>query len=312
MRTFGHHLVAITRGVSNHIGACELTHLPRIGIDVALAREQHGRYEDALRRAGCRVVSLPPLNDYPDAVFVEDTAIVLDELAILTRPGASSRRMETATVADALRSCAGFAPVDDPGASGTSGDADAWKASRAMAQIEEPGTLDGGDVLRLGKRIFVGLSGRSNTAALDQLRQLVGPHDYTVTGVAVTGCLHLKSAVTEVAAATILVNPAWVDPGVFGDVDAIAVDPDEPYAANGLLIAGLRQRTQGHPSQVEGYVSRDRVEENPAKPTLIYPSSFPRTRRVLEARGIHIDTVDVSELQKAEGAVTCCSLVFMV
>jgi hypothetical protein len=127
-------LVAITRGVSNHIGACELSHLPRIGIDVALAREQHGRYEDALRRAGCRVVSLPPLHDYPDAVFVEDTAIVLDELAILTRPGAASRRMETATVADALRSGAGFAPVDDPGISGTLGGAETLKASRAMAE----------------------------------------------------------------------------------------------------------------------------------------------------------------------------------
>ena len=256
-------LIAITRGVSDTLASCELTHLDRTTINLALAREQHHQYEDALRRAGCDVVSLPPLPDQPDAVFVEDVAIVLDELAIVTRPGAESRRAETASIADALATY------------------------RALAWIEAPGTLDGGDVLRLGRRIYVGLSGRSNPAAIAQLRAMVAPHGYSVEGVPVTGCLHLKSGVTEIAPGTILVNPAWVDPAVFGDVEVIAVDPDEPYAANGLLLA-----------------------RSPGPPVTLYPASFPRTRRTLEARGIPLEIVDVSELQKAEGAVTCCSLVF--
>jgi dimethylargininase len=260
-------LVAITRGVSDGLGACELTHLTRTPIDIGLAREQHRGYEDALRRSGCRVVSLPPLHDLPDAVFLEDVALVLDELAIVTRPGAQSRRPETASIAAAL------------------------KTYRTVVQIEAPGTLDGGDVLRLGRRIFVGLSERSNSAAVEQLRRLVEPHGYSVTGVAVTGCLHLKSAVTEVAPNTILVNSAWVDPRVFGDVEAVEIDSSEPYAANGLRVGSWHPASAGR---------------------LIYPASFPRTRRILEARGILLDLVDVSELQKAEGAVTCCSLLCSV
>ncbi len=258
-------LVAVTRAVSDSLGACELTHLERVSIDIGLAREQHRRYEDALERAGCFLVSLPQLAECPDAVFVEDVALVLDELAVLTHPGAVSRRREVPGMADVLA---------------------AW---RPIHRIDAPGTLDGGDVLRLGRRIYVGLSGRSNAAAIEQLRALTAEHGYSVEGVPVTGCLHLKSAVTEVAPGTILVNPAWVEPSVFGEVEVIAVDPTEPHAANALLIPG---------------------PETAGRSPAIYPTSFPRTRRLLEAHGIPLDLVDVSELQKAEGAVTCCSLVF--
>jgi dimethylargininase len=250
--------IAITRGVSAGIAACELTHLERQPIDLVLARAQHRAYEEALARAGCRVESLPALDGLPDSVFVEDTAIVLDEIAIVTRPGAESRRPETDHIAPVLAHY------------------------RRVTFIQSPGTLDGGDVLRLGRRIFVGRSGRSDESGIEQLRAVVWPYGYTVTALPVSGCLHLKSAVTEVAPGVVLVNPAWVDAAAFGDVSVVEIDSEEPYAANGLL-AGER---------------------------LIYPVSFPRTRKRIEAAGVAIEPVDVSELQKAEGAVTCCSLVF--
>jgi dimethylargininase len=243
-------LIAVTRGVSSRIGACELTYLTRDAIDVDRARAQHRAYEDALARSGCRVQPLPALDDLPDSVFIEDAAIVLDEIAVVTRPGAESRP--------------------------------ALAEYRRVTFIHPPGTLDGGDVLRLGRRIFVGQSGRSNESGIEQLRAVVWPYGYTVTSVPVRGCLHLKSAVTEVAPGVVLVNPDWVDEAAFGRVNAIHVDAGEPCAANGLLVGGR----------------------------LIYPESFPATRRRLEEAGIDVVPVDVSELQKAEGAVTCCSLVF--
>jgi len=251
-------LIAITRGVSARIGACELTHLERQPIDVDLARAQHRAYEEALARLGCRVESLPALDDLPDSVFVEDVALVLDEVAVITRPGAESRRPETSAIAPAVA------------------------AHRPLVFIQPPGTLDGGDVLRLGRRLFVGRSGRSNEPGIAQMRGLLAPYDYSVTAVPVHGCLHLKSAVTEAAPGVVLVNPAWVDPAAFLPAAVVEIDPAEPAAANGLLVATR----------------------------LIYPSAFPLTRRRLEAAGIDVALVDVSELQKAEGAVTCCSLVF--
>jgi dimethylargininase len=250
--------IAITRGVSAGIAACELTHLERQAIDLERARTQHRAYEETLARAGCRVESLPAIDDLPDSVFVEDVAVVLDEIAIVTRPGAESRRPETAQMAPVLSNY------------------------RRVTFIQAPGTLDGGDVLKLGRRMFVGLSGRSNESGIEQLRAVAWPYGYTVAGVPVRGCLHLKSAITEVARGVVLANPAWVDPDAFGDVRLIEIDPEEPYAANGLLVAAR----------------------------LIYPESFPRTRKRLEAAGVAVEAVDVSELQKAEGAVTCCSLVF--
>lgn len=250
-------LVAITRAVSRALARCELTHLARRPIDVELARVQHRAYEEALTSLGVRVIALPEEPELPDSVFVEDAAVVTPEVAIVTRPGAASRRAETAAIAQALA------------------------AHRGLSAIESPGLVDGGDVLRIGKTLYVGRSGRTNQAAIDQLGRALSPHGYTVVGVAVTGCLHLKSAVTQVARTTVLVNPAWVDPGVFG-MAHIEVDPSEPAAANALLVG-------------EG---------------VIYPASCPATRRRLEQAGIAVTSVDVSELEKAEGAVTCCSLLF--
>jgi dimethylargininase len=251
-------LIALIRDVSPSLQRCELTHLPRQPIDVALARRQHQQYETCLADLGCTIHRLPTEPEWPDAVFVEDTAIVLDELAIIARPGAESRRSETIAVAETLR------------------------AFRSLVYIEPPATLDGGDVLRLGQTVCVGLSSRSNQAGFEQVRRVLTPYGYVVNAVEVSGCLHLKSAVTSVGENTLLVNRAWVDAGAFGDVALIDVDPSEPFGGNALLVSE----------------------------TVIYPSGYPRTQRRLQEHSVTVQTVDVSELGKAEGGVTCCSLIF--
>jgi dimethylargininase len=251
-------LTAVTRQVSPSIGRCELTHLVREPIDAARAAEQHRRYEQCLAELGVRVVSLPAEPDLPDSVFVEDAAVVLDEIAVITRPGAPSRRPETRSVAEALR------------------------PYRELRFMEGPGCIDGGDVLRIGKTLHVGLSGRSDTEGVAELKRLVEPSGYTVSGKKVAGCLHLKSAATLVAPDTLLANGGWVNVRDFAGMRIIEIDPAEPYAANALCVAGA----------------------------VIYPAAFAATRERLEREGIRVVTVDASEFAKAEGAVTCCSLVF--
>jgi dimethylargininase len=253
-------LIAITRGVSPAIDRCELTHLERIPINLERARRQHHAYEEALQGLGVEVHSLPEEPQLPDSVFVEDTAIVLDECALLTRPGADSRQSETESIAREL------APY------------------RSLFSIQAPGTLDGGDVLTVGRTIFVGLSSRSNQAAIDQMQEFFFPYSYTIKGVQVSGCLHLKSAVTQVRADTLLINPAWVDKANFPGLKFIEIDPSEPYAANALMV--------------------DRA--------VLYQPVYPRTQARLEAAGFHPVLVDESELGKAEGALTCCALIFKV
>ena len=251
-------LIAVTRKVSRSIAHCELTHLDRQAIDIMQARIQHAAYEKCLEETGCNVMSLPEEPGLPDSVFVEDTAVVLDELAVILRPGADSRKAETAKVANALR------------------------PFRKLFHIVDPGTLDGGDVLRIHKTLYVGLSLRSNKEGAKQLRNILKPYGYDVVEVEVKGCLHLKSAVTQVADDTLLINKKWVDPAIFAGMKLIEIDPSEPYAANALWVNGL----------------------------VIYPASFPKTRKKLEEAGIELKIVDASELAKAEGALTCCSLIF--
>lgn len=252
--------IAITRQVSPSILHCELTHLQRQPIDLELARVQHAAYEACLARLGCVVQRLPVESELPDSVFVEDIAVVLDEMAVITRPGAASRRPEIPSVAQAL------------------------KPYRQLYYIEHPGTLDGGDVLRIDRKLYIGSSGRSNATGVEQLRDLVEPFGYRVEGVPVSGCLHLKSAVTQVAQGTLLINPEWVSPDWFGGMEMVSVDPREPHAGNAIL---LEEKT-------------------------IIAAAYPATRERLEAAGIPVVAVDVTELAKAEGAVTCCSLIFEV
>ncbi len=251
---------ALLRPLSPRITECELTHLDRTPIDFEAARRQHAEYEAALRSLGFAIEHLPELLDHPDGVFVEDTALVLPEVAVITRPGAKSRQGETASVAAAL---SGF---------------------RSLVTIEAPGTLDGGDVLVLGRVIYVGSSLRSNEAGIAQLASLLSPWGYRVEGVPLTGCLHLKSAVTEVAPGRLLLNPAWVSKVSFPGQSFIEVDPAEPAAANALRIGR----------------------------TLLYPKAHTRTRARLENAGLRVLAVDQSELAKAEGGVTCCSLILPV
>jgi len=250
--------VAVTRELTAAIGNCELTFLHRSAIDFGLAQQQHRDYQSALSSLGCEVVVVPAPPGLADSVFIEDTALVLDDIAVMLRPGVASRQPEVAGVAEVLQQ---------------------YKPLKA---IEPPGTIDGGDLLRVGNRIFAGLSTRSNQSGIQQLRDIVSDFGMTVETVETTKCLHLKSAVSEVAPGTLLINTDWISSSAFKDFEMIPVDKEETHAANAL-----------------------RIGKN-----LIYPSSFPRTMNALVNRGIDVLPVDLTELQKAEGAVTCCSLIF--
>jgi dimethylargininase len=249
--------IAITRGVSASINDCELTHMTRTPIDVALAREQHAAYESALAALGCEIRRIPADDRFPDAVFIEDTAIVLDELAVITRPGAESRRGELDAVAAILSDY------------------------RTVARIEAPATIDGGDLLQLDDVLYVGRTPRTNDEGIAQLREIVAPYGYRVIAVDVDDCLHLKSAVTRVGADALLMNPRWVSPSIFDGWRIIDVDDAEPAAANALRIGNK----------------------------VIYPQELSRTRRRLEAEGLQVVGVPAGELAKAEGGVTCCSVI---
>jgi len=248
--------IALTRSVPPSIVNCELTHLKREPINLARAAEQHRLYEKALIAVGCTIQRLPSLPDLPDSVFVEDTAVVLPELAIIARPGAASRRFEVTSVADALRT------------------------HHPLTFIESPGTLDGGDVLPIGSTIYVGESTRTNADGIRQLAEVASAYGYSVRPVKLSGCLHLKSAVTRVAEYVILLNSAWVDSSAFRGLHQIEVHPGEPFAANALWIG-----------------------EN-----VIYPATYDETRQRLEQNAINLHLVETDELQKAEGGVTCCSI----
>ena len=252
---------AFTRAVSPRIADCELTHLERTPIDAVKAAHQHSRYEAALRDAGLQIVRLPDLPDHPDAVFVEDTALLLDGHAIITNPGAASRAPETASTAAGL--------------------ADHFSLLRMTG-----GQLDGGDVLRIGRTLYVGLSTRTDGEGIKALRGIAGKLGFDVVQAELKDCLHLKTAATlagahESGSPVLLYNAASVDPEQFTGIEALAVHPDEPSAAN-VVRAGRH---------------------------LVLPAGNPRTAASLRERGFEIIEVDVSELQKAEAGVTCMSLI---
>jgi dimethylargininase len=250
--------IAITREVSPSINDCELSFHARQPIDVAKAVAQHKSYEGCLAELGLEIVSTSPEPALPDAVFVEDTAVVVDEIGVIANMGAKSRRGEVTTVANALA------------------------RYRPLRFLSAPATLDGGDVLRIGRTLFVGVSRRTNQAGFNQLRELLKPYDYRVMPVAVKGCLHLKSACCGIGNNIILINRKWIDAEQFRGFELLDIPADEPAAANVLPIGDL----------------------------VIVPAAFPKTHALLQKRGIRVRPIDVSELQKAEAGVTCCSLVF--
>lgn len=251
-------LTAITRAVSPSLAQCQLSFIPRAAIDLDKARAQHRAYEQLLVKLGARLISLPAEPDLPDSMFVEDPAIVLDELAVILPLGTDARRPEAVSLAEAL------------------------KPFRRLEQVTFPGTLEGGDVLRVGKKLFVGVTRRSNDEGIRRLRAILAAYGYEVVAVPVSGCLHLKSAVTFLGRNTLLANRAWFDAEPFAGFDWINVDPAEPHSANALAVGE----------------------------TLIFPASFPRTRSRIEAKGFHVTPLDISELQKAEAGLTCSSLLF--
>lgn len=246
------------RTVSRSLAACELVHVPRQPFDLALAQRQHDAYVTELRAAGVDVTVLPEAPALPDAMFVEDVAVMLDELAVLTRPGASSRRPEVAFITPAIA------------------------AVRRVFEIHAPGTLEGGDVLWVGRTLFVGRSSRTNAEGIRQLGEIVAPFGYSVRPVAVNGCLHLKTAVTAPAPGLLVANPPWIEATAFRDFETIPIHPAEPWAANTLPVNGR----------------------------VFVVASAPRTAERLAARGLDVRCLDVSELQKAEAGLTCSSLLY--
>jgi dimethylargininase len=251
-------LTAITRKVSSALANCELSFIPRQTIDLAKARAQHRAYEELLGKLGAQVISLPEEPDLPDSLFVEDPAIVLDELAVICPLGTEVRRKEAASLAAAL------------------------EKYRKLAYVKLPGTLEGGDVFRIGKKVFVGLTKRTNAEGIRQLAVILEKFGYEVTAVPVTGCLHLKSAVSYLGQNTLLANRAWFDPKRLEAYDWVDVDPAEPHAGNALALGDA----------------------------VLFPVSFPKTRERIEAREFHVISLDISELQKAESGLTCSSLIF--
>lgn len=250
-------LLALTRAPGPALAHCALTYLPRTPIDLDRAREQHQVYVTCLEALGVRVLILPAEPERPDAVFVEDTVVVLDELAVMARPGAESRRPEVASVAAALA------------------------AYRPRAYIAAPGTLDGGDVVRVGRALYVGQSTRTNTAGTQQLRELVAPVGYEVRSVAVRGCLHLKSACTYVGGHTVLVSRAHVDVRPLEGLHLLDVPALEPLGGNAVLFGE----------------------------TIVMAEGSPETAELLRRCGREVRTVDISEFHKAEGGVSCLSVV---
>ena len=251
-------LIAVTRNVSSALANCELSFISRQPIDMEKARAQHGAYEELLAKLGAQVISLPEEPDLPDSMFVEDPAIVLDELAVICPLGTETRRKEAQSLAAAL------------------------EKYRKLAYVKLPGTLEGGDVLRIGKKVFVGLTKRSNPEGIRQLAVILEKHGYDVTAVPVASCLHLKSAVTYLGRNTLLANRAWFDPKRLEGFEWVDVDPAEPHAGNALALGD----------------------------SVIFPASFPKTRERIEACGFQVVSLDISELQQAESGLTCSSLIF--
>lgn len=250
-------IIAMTRAVPPSITQCELTHLERTPIDVRTAVAEHSWYEATLESLGCSIVRVDSAPGMPDSVFIEDTAVVLDEIAVITRPGAESRRGETEAVATVLE---GYRPLH---------------------YIRDPATIDGGDVLRVGRALYAGSSSRTNAEGIEQLRTIVETFGYTVQQVPVTGSLHLKSAATAVGEMTVIANRHWLDARQLSGLEIIDVHPDEPEAANVLRIG-------------------DKV---------LVSAAAPRTADRLRQHGFDVVPVAMNELTKAEAGLTCCSLI---
>ncbi len=250
---------ALVRKPSPSIVNCELSFLERRPIDFHLLVKQHEYYCHTLSTLGIQVSFLEALNFAPDGVFVEDGAIVLNEIAVICRPGTPSRLIEVPSIANILLS-----------------------KRKVIGTIASPGTLDGGDVLMIGRRLYVGRSARTNDSGITQLQNLVLPCDYQVIAVDIQDCLHLKSGITFLGNGFVLANPKWIDMEKFKEFEVININPEEHFAANALLIDDK----------------------------LIYGQEYPKTTKLIENAGFKLIQVPNFEFAKAEGGLTCRSLIF--
>ena len=250
--------LALTHVVSPNIVDCEVTFLQRSPIDYSLAVEQHQQYCTLLRECGLEVIELSVNSSFPDSSFIEDTAVVVDELAIMASMGVESRRGEISGIEAELAKY------------------------RDITRIKLPATLEGGDVLRVGKKVFAGITPRTNLAGIESLRKILQPFGYKVIPVRVRGCLHLKTACTALDEQTLLANQNWLDLGLFKDFRIIPVAKDEPAAGNCLSI----------------------------NDTLVMHLGFSKTIDRLQLLDFPVKTIDLSELLKAEAGLTCESIIF--
>lgn len=251
-------LIAITHVPSPNMQEYERTFVDDQPIDLDIALLQHEAYREALEQCGAKVTILGANRAMADCVFVEDTALVLDEIAVMMSPGAESRRREPAGIEPELRKY------------------------RRIERVSLPGTIDGGDIVVSGKSVYVGESARTNAAGIEMLRQILAPYGYSVTGVKTTGCLHLKTACSALPDGRFLVNIDWIDASMLPADQLLHVPTNEPWAGDVLVIGSK----------------------------IIVSSAFPETIGLLRAQGWDVIPVNVSEYAKAEGGVTCLSLVF--
>lgn len=251
-------LIALTHAPSPALERGERTYVDRTPIDLAIARRQHEAYCALLRDCGASVTTLDVNSEHPDCVFIEDTAVVLDVVAVLARPGAASRAPEPAGIEPELRKY------------------------REVRRIEAPGTLDGGDVVVTGRTILVGASLRTNEDGARALAEHTREFGYRVRRVPLRDCLHLKSACCALPDGRLLVNPAWLDSSVLDDFALLHIPPTEPFAADFATVGD----------------------------TILVSASHPRTADQIRALGFPVRAAALSEFEKAEGGVTCLSIIF--
>lgn len=249
-------MLALTHLPSPKIAECLLTFVERSPINYERALQQHEGYCDALRACGAEVIVLDVNAQHADGVFIEDTAVVLDEVALITRPGTAERRDETAGIEAELRQY------------------------RVLERVGSPATLEGGDVLRIGRTLLVGLSSRTNAAGAAALDAVACRFGYSVRTVPVHGSLHLKTACTALPDRRLLVSPAWLDVDALQAFELVAVPAAEPWGAN---IACLN-----------GYV--------------LAAAQHAETNALLGRLGFAVRPIELDEFAKAEGGVTCLSL----
>lgn len=249
---------AIVRGIPNTFQDCVTISGDTPKINVELARQQHETYCNTLEQLGLKLIRIEADDALPDCCFTEDTAIVFGDLAIITYPGTPSRVAEKVEMEKTL------VPL------------------KKMYHLSPPATLDGGDVLKIDKKIFIGNSSRTNEEGIKQIADIINPRGFEVIGVKIWNTLHLKSVCTYLGNGCIILAEGYLDEKIFSQYDKIIVPKEEEYSANCLVVNGK----------------------------VLIPNGFPKTRSLIEAKGFSVIELEISEAKKADGALTCSSIIF--